>query len=217
MKSLWKWPWRLFRGRKNSPHVRRALAHTRLAVEQLEDRLALSTTTSFDPVHEAWRDQRFTTDDVAIVDPSYAAWRTNHFSLGEQARIDGTLTSVSPHANWMEGDQLVGLDKVFANYTYKGDGYSVAVIDTGIDYRHPALGCGWCKRVIAGWDFVNNDADPMDDNGHGTHVAGIIGSSDANYPGIAPHINLIALKVLDASGSGSFGAVEDALNWVASH
>src|SRR5207249_14820 len=52
---------------------------------------------------------------------------------------------------------------------------------------------------------------------HGTHVAGIIGSSDTRYGGVAPDVNFIALKVLDASGSGSFGAVEDALKWVADH
>src|SRR5205807_3241141 len=112
---------------------------------------------------------------------------------------------------------LIGLDRSFAGYPYRGDGYTVAVIDTGIDYTHAALGGGWGKRVVAGWDFVNNDADPIDDNGHGTHVAGIIGSSDATYTGIAPNVHFVALKVLDASGSGSFGAVEDALQWVIDH
>src|SRR5262249_26892922 len=48
----------------------------------------------------------------------------------------------------------------------------------------------------------------------GTHVAGIIGSSDATYSGIAPNVNLIALKVLSASGSGTFGNVQKALDWV---
>jgi subtilisin family serine protease len=57
----------------------------------------------------------------------------------------------------------------------------------------------------------------MDDNGHGTHVAGIIGSSDATYTGIAPDVNFVALKVLDSTGSGTFGAVDEALQWVAAH
>ena len=57
----------------------------------------------------------------------------------------------------------------------------------------------------------------MDDNGHGTHVAGIIGSSDPTYSGVAPNVNFIALKVLDANGSGSFGNVEQALQWVVAH
>src|SRR5205823_12360208 len=112
---------------------------------------------------------------------------------------------------------LIGLDKSFAAFPYRGTGYSVAVLDTGIDYTHPDLGGAWGKRVIAGYDFVNHDTDPRDDNGHGTHVAGIIGSSSATYSGVAPNVNLIALKVLDANGSGSFGDIEDALNWVIAH
>jgi hypothetical protein len=112
---------------------------------------------------------------------------------------------------------LVGLDDTFAEYAYRGQGYSVAVIDTGIDYNHPDLGGGWGRRVIAGYDFVNNDNDPRDDNGHGTHVAGIIGSASASYSGVAPNVNLIALKVLDAAGNGNFGDVEDALKWIISH
>ncbi|MBS3089706.1 S8 family serine peptidase [Candidatus Pacearchaeota archaeon] len=57
-----------------------------------------------------------------------------------------------------------------------GKGVEVAVIDTGIDYTHPDLGgCfGAGCKIAGGWDFVNNDSDPMDDDGHGTHVAGII-------------------------------------------
>ena len=87
-----------------------------------------------------------------------------------------------------------------------GAGVLVAVIDTGVDYSHPDLGGGWSKKVIGGYDFVNGDADPMDDEGHGTHVAGIIaGLPDANNPavaGVAPDARLLAYKVLDSSGYG---------------
>ena len=112
---------------------------------------------------------------------------------------------------------MIGLPQVFASTDYRGSGYSVAIIDTGIDYNHPDLGGGWGNRVVAGYDFYNHDADPLDDNGHGTHVAGIVGSSNTTYSGIAPDVDLIALKVLGANGSGSFGAVEDALQWVAAN
>src|SRR3989338_10689466 len=64
-----------------------------------------------------------------------------------------------------------------------GRGETVCVIDTGIDYNHTALGGGWGNRVLSGYDFVNNDIDPMDDHGHGTHVAGIIASSNDTYRG----------------------------------
>ena len=63
------------------------------------------------------------------------------------------------------------IDQDLAGKTYKkitGKGQSVAILDTGVDYNHPALGGRWGKTVIAGYDFVNNDNDPMDETGHGT-------------------------------------------------
>lgn len=188
------WPWAWSRGKK-AP-VRRASQTPRLSVELLETRLVPSATS--DPAYDLWRQQSFQVVDVAV------------------ANIDTTSVSTQATPANSSFGNLIGLPSAFANTTYRGTGYSVVVIDTGIDYRSVDLGGGFGvgKRVIAGWDFVNNDADPMDDNGHGTHVAGIIGSSNATYSGVAPDVNLIALKVLDKNGSGSFGAVEDALKWV---
>ncbi len=113
-------------------------------------------------------------------------------------------------------ENVVGLGAAQSSFPYKGSGYSVAILDTGIDYRHPDLGGGFGAghRVIAGYDFFNNDADPMDDNGHGTHLAGIIGGSGTQFPGIAPEVNLIALKVLGSNASGSWTAIDNALQWV---
>ncbi|HKB80532.1 MAG TPA: S8 family serine peptidase [Thermoanaerobaculia bacterium] len=87
----------------------------------------------------------------------------------------------------------------------RGEGIRVAVIDTGIDYTHPALGgaFGPGHKVAGGWDFVNDDADPFDDNGHGTHVSGIIAADSDSLQGVAPHATLYGFKVLDAGGSGS--------------
>ncbi len=107
---------------------------------------------------------------------------------------------------------LVGAPQVWGSKDAKGSpvmgtGETIAVVDTGVDYTHPDLGGGFGrgKKVAAGYDFVNNDPDPRDDNGHGTHVAGII-SGDAAEPGgrtgVAPRATLTAYKVLDASGSG---------------
>jgi len=84
---------------------------------------------------------------------------------------------------------LIGLDALQASYAYRGAGYSVAVLDTGINYNDPNLGGGWGKRVVAGWNFIANNNNPMDDNGHGTFVAGEIGSSSTLYPGVAPGAN----------------------------
>ncbi|MCJ7570616.1 MAG: S8 family peptidase [Candidatus Thermoplasmatota archaeon] len=84
-----------------------------------------------------------------------------------------------------------------------GKGINIAILDTGIDYTHPDLS----SNYVDGYDFVNNDDDPMDDHGHGTHCAGIIAgtgvNSDYKYVGVAPDANLYAFKVLDSQGSGN--------------
>ena len=94
-----------------------------------------------------------------------------------------------------------------------GKGVKVGVIDSGIDYMHEALGGGFGPgfKVVGGYDFVNNDSDPQDDNGHGTHVAGIISGNSPTLKSLAPDAILFAYKVLDASGSGSTSAVVAAI------
>jgi parallel beta-helix repeat protein len=79
-----------------------------------------------------------------------------------------------------------------------GEGVVVAVLDTGIDYNHKDLGgdFGPGYKVIGGYDFVNDDADPMDDNYHGTMVSGIIAAS-GTVKGVAPNASLLAYKVSD--------------------
>jgi subtilisin family serine protease len=100
---------------------------------------------------------------------------------------------------------IIGADKVWSSLGSRGKGVTVAIIDTGIDYMHPALGGGFgpAFKVIGGWDFVNDDADPFDDAGHGTHVAGIVAGQSDTITGVAPEASLIAYKVLGANGSGS--------------
>ena len=100
---------------------------------------------------------------------------------------------------------LINAPKVWSSLGSRGSGVTVAIIDTGIDYMHDALGKGLGPgfKVKGGWDFVNNDADPRDDAGHGTHVAGIVAGQSGIITGVAPEASLIAYKVLGATGSGS--------------
>ena len=81
----------------------------------------------------------------------------------------------------------------------------VAVLDSGVDYTHPDMGgcLGSNCRVIGGRDFINNDNDPKDDFGHGTHVAGTIGALTNNAKGVAGGgwgVKIMAVKVLDSRG-----------------
>src|SRR3989338_3316842 len=104
---------------------------------------------------------------------------------------------------------LIGADKVHEELGVRGSGVRVAIIDTGIDYKHPYLGGGFGPgyKVIGGYDFINKDNDPMDDNSHGTHVAGIVAANAPTYTGVAPEASLLAYKVLDSGGSGSQSVV----------
>lgn len=91
-------------------------------------------------------------------------------------------------ADLVESVKIIRADSVWNKYSDEGDSVIVGIIDTGIDYLHPALGGGFGKgfKVIGGYDFVNGDNDPMDDHGHGTHVAGIVAASGSEIKGVAP-------------------------------
>lgn len=109
-------------------------------------------------------------------------------------------------ANLIDSIPLIQANEAW-NLGYTGEGVTVAIIDTGIDYTHPDLGgCfGPGCKVEGGYDIVNDDSDPMDDAFHGTHCAGIVASEDSNsigIKGVAPDATLYAYKVLDQGGSG---------------
>jgi hypothetical protein len=112
-----------------------------------------------------------------------------------QALLDSSVPAVNAPAVWAQVDA--------SGIPLKGAGVTVGIIDSGIDYTHPDLGgCfGAGCRVVGGYDFVNDDADPMDDHYHGTHVAGIV-AANGTVTGVAPEATLYAYKVLSAAGSG---------------
>lgn len=93
----------------------------------------------------------------------------------------------------------------------QGEGVKVAVVDTGIDCSHPDLK-GQCA---GGVNYVDKDKPPMDDNSHGTHVAGTIAAvkDGQGVVGVAPKARLYAVKVLDAEGGGSLFSIIKGLLW----
>ncbi|KAG2016370.1 serine-type endopeptidase [Coprinopsis cinerea AmutBmut pab1-1] len=110
---------------------------------------------------------------------------------------------------------LTGVDKLHARGIL-GQGIKIAVLDTGIDYTHPFLGggIGPGKKIIGGFDFVGDDydgtnlphpdEDPLDQcQGHGTHVAGIIGTdggNEYNFTGVAPEAEQFAYRIFGCEG-----------------
>jgi hypothetical protein len=106
------------------------------------------------------------------------------------------------------GLKTIGSDDV--NKKFKGKGVVVAVVDTGVNYTHDDLK----GRVLMGKDCYNNDMDPMDDNGHGSHCAGTVAGTTF---GVAPEATILAVKVLSGSGSGSWQSVADGVQYVADY
>jgi len=95
-------------------------------------------------------------------------------------------------------------------------GIVIAVLDTGVDLGHPDLQ----SRLVAGYDFVNGDADPQDDAGHGTHVAGVAAAATDNgvgVAGVAWDARIMPVKVLGANGSGWNSDVIEGIVWAVDH
>ncbi|MBV8519435.1 MAG: S8 family serine peptidase [Acidobacteria bacterium] len=96
----------------------------------------------------------------------------------------------------------------------RGEGVNVAVIDTGIDYRHPDL----AGNYAGGVNFYDPGKEPLDDNKHGTHVSGTIGALDngLGVVGVAPAVKLWAVKALGSDGKGTDETVAAGIDWVIS-
>ena len=147
--------------------------------------------------------------------------------MGESA---AKRLAADPAVSYVEQDQVVtlqdtqsgatwGLDRIdqrslplSTTYTYPStaSGVHAYVIDTGILTTHSQFG----GRATSGYDFVDNDSNATDCNGHGTHVSGTIGGS--TY-GVAKGVQLVGVRVLNCSGSGTTAGVVAGINWVTSN
>jgi thermitase len=128
---------------------------------------------------------------------------------GEDLVVMGVLPS-EYYSQWGFGS--VDADVIWTNASPSP---VVAVIDTGVDYTHPDL----VGKIVKGYNFVEGTTDPMDDNGHGTHVSGVIAARLNNKIGI-PGIsngNVLAIKALDFSGYGTYFEIAQAVYYAANN
>lgn len=113
-------------------------------------------------------------------------------------------------SNLQKSIELVGI-KAARLDGLDGQGIKVGIIDTGIDYNHPdLLGYGPSGKVIGGYDYVDPSEKPLDTNGHGTEVAGII-AADGNFTGIVPKSKLFSYKVSSTGEAVSSDYIVEAI------
>jgi type VI secretion system secreted protein VgrG len=151
--------------------------------------------------------------DPAMTKGASPLARHHHAKSPHRERPAGTIITGATTAY----DPLIGASQVRSSYNVDGTGMTVAVIDTGIDYNNPSLGgrFGPGAKVIGGFDFADNSTNPMATaSQHGTAVAGLIGSSNPSDLGVAPGVNLVALRVTDDTNTASLNSIANALQWV---
>jgi subtilisin len=121
--------------------------------------------------------------------------------------------TIATHFDHVVSEIPTGVNRIHAQLnptTSAGAAWGVAVIDTGIQLNHPDL------HVVGNVSFVRKARNGNDDNGHGTHVAGIIGALDngQGVVGVIPGAALYAVKVLNSTGSGSWSDIVKGIDWV---
>lgn len=142
--------------------------------------------------------------------------------------VDGKLSLFDhgPNTGDHEYENAWGVEHIGTRRVHQagntGQGIKLAIIDTGIDYIHDdpddqpyVVDPEFLGNYAGGYDFYNGDDDPYDDNGHGTHVAGIAAAEKNGYlvVGVAPGVELYALKILSAAGEGEYSHLIAALGW----
>ncbi|MHA1770893.1 MAG: S8 family serine peptidase, partial [Candidatus Thorarchaeota archaeon] len=149
---------------------------------------------------------------VSIYNMLKTAWFVSSIQLDHEVSIyqdtlDWGVDDVDAEQVWGGAEDAV--DVVPGNVA--GTGVNVAILDTGIDYTHPDLDAVY----KGGYDFVDDDSDPKDQNGHGTHCAGIVAAEDNGdgVIGVAPEASIYAVRVLDAYGSGSTSDIIAGIDW----
>jgi subtilisin family serine protease len=151
----------------------------------------------------------------SLSDAGKAELISSGYKVEPVKRVNVVLDTSVPETRANDVWLLKDINNVFVN----GKGTKIGIIDTGVDYTHADLGSctkaqvlsGSCAKVAGGYNFVNKNNDPMDNNGHGTHVAATA-AGDGLLKGMAPKASIFAYKVIDAAGAGNSSDVIAALD-----
>ena len=190
-------------------------------------------------------DEQLLIDEVGF-DPS---WRFHHIPIisgtVETELLDELLEVKGVVFLTLNGEVQIALDNAIGihhvdtvwDFGYTGEGITIAIIDTGIDPLHVGLNdfdddattadpkvIGFYDALDESGDDGSGETEPYDDQGHGSHCAGIssgtgsigdkpVGSGETPYRGVAPGSSLVGVKVLDSGGSGSFAEVMKGMEW----
>jgi subtilisin family serine protease len=144
--------------------------------------------------------------EYEYVEPNYTVRLNNNFS--EMAEENGEVMDAQGHPTAELDDyqwnlSTIGFEGIPANVT--GTGITIALIDTGFAPTPTTP-----INILSGHDFVNHDEDALDDNGHGTHIAGIISHTTQNnmaLKSISPDVDILPIKSLDANGNGTHASI----------
>jgi len=191
----------LWRETTTSARALSAIAREGLTV--LEDFASLRAARLAVPEGEEWSyvDKLNNHPLVKYAEPNYLAQATGDDSL------------YPDDTDWLRQWNIrrVAAPEAWALSTGKAE-IVVAVVDSGVDAAHPDL----TENLLPGYDFVNHDADPNDDYGHGTHVTGILSArlnNNIGVAGMAQDTSILPLKVLNHSGTGSYANISAAIQY----
>jgi len=123
--------------------------------------------------------------------------------------LNSTVVTLGPES--IGSSQAVTGFDYFLGGNVTGAGVKVAVVDTGVDVNHPALGGAMGAKVVGGYNFVDDNNDLSDDDGHGTAVSGIIAGNSSAFKGVAPGAELLVYKVFN-KGETSTTLIVEALD-----
>ncbi len=147
---------------------------------------------------------------VEYVEPNY------RMTLPEGADMRSNLPGADANVNFPGAYGPKVTQGIQAHAKTTGQGQVIAIVDTGVDLKHPDL----AKRLVAGTNTVDARGSAHDDQGHGTNVAGIAAADNnpqAGIVGMAPGAKIMPIKVLGADGSGSDASVAEGIRWATDH